>query len=77
MDSNLSAYTASGYTSPVELRKGIGLRLALDAITAERTRLEALADVHASSAPATLAYADGRLAHVQRVIAAIFRQATS
>jgi hypothetical protein len=56
----------------------LGLRQGLDAVAAERTRLDALADVHASSthSPAHLAYADGRLAAVALVIAGIFRQAT-
>jgi hypothetical protein len=32
MDSNLSAYTASGYTSAVVLGAGIGLRITLETI---------------------------------------------
>jgi hypothetical protein len=37
MDSHLSAYTTSGYTNAVELGKGIGLRLALEVVAAERS----------------------------------------
>jgi hypothetical protein len=68
------AYRA-GYAAGVDL----GLRQALDALTAERIRLDALADVLAGSATGTTAaritYADGRLAAVAAVIAGIFRRA--
>jgi hypothetical protein len=74
MNGNLSGYTTSGYTNAVTLGIGIGLRLALDAINAERVRLTATRPDSKSPSAACHAYADGRLMAVMRVIAVRFRQ---
>jgi hypothetical protein len=75
MSSNLSAYTASGYTSAVALGRGIGLRLALETITAEinrQTDLAATADTFHSAARHQ--HTRARLCEVATVVGGYFRQ---
>jgi hypothetical protein len=57
-----------GYSAGLAHGTDIGLRIGLDAITAERTHLETGDDT------ACRHFADGRLANVHRSIAAMFRQ---
>jgi hypothetical protein len=61
--------------------RDVGLRIGLDALTAERARLaDDLIIANATDEPrraAVVTYADGRLQEVARRIAAIFPQATS
>jgi hypothetical protein len=55
--------------------QALGLRIALDALTAERIHQDRLADdPDARSSAACRAYADRRLLAVMRVIAGSFRQ---
>ena len=53
--------------------RDVGLRVALDALTAERGRQEQLATQH-PEASLTYVYAAGRLLDVSRIIAGRFRQ---
>jgi hypothetical protein len=85
MNSNLSAYTASGYTNAVALGVGIGLRLALETITKEIDRQRELAVITNTTVTpgessfrtaARHEYARARLSDVATVVAVYFRRVT-
>jgi hypothetical protein len=61
------------YKAGLSAGQDIGLRIALDAITAERGRQERLGSSPDSGSPACRVYADGALLAVSKVLAGRFR----